>query len=441
MQEKQSILKRILSNPFTSILGMVVGGYLGFTNNALGRSLAVYGEAFQILLKMTVLPILLTAIITSLGKFISNTRMRKMLSRIVFTLAFMTIIYGALGIGVGLVFQPGNLSEENREIISRQVSLQSEVLEIDLDSNAGGNIGDVEFLNSFLPENIFKSLTNNSILAVLVFAILFGIAIGSLPGRNKERQVVLHFFEEMYEVFSKIVSFLMLVLPLALVCIVSSEIAKSGFDIILSSRSLILLFYICGFALILINTIILSVSVKKNFFQTLASISFPTIVAFTTRNSIASMAVAIETLHKKFDINKGFARIAMPLMMILGRFGNVFYFGLVAIFSTQVYFTETNLSILIFICFSVVLAGIATAGASGFATLAVLGLVLEPIGVPFDTILIILLIIDVIIDPLRTALIVHTNTVLTGVLHGQYLRKRIQEEERNQILQRKLKNV
>lgn len=420
-KRKQAIITSILKHPLTAIVAIGVGAFIGFTNGEVSKQLDIYGEIYLILLKMTVLPILTAAIITSIGRFISSPSMNRLFGRIMLTLFLACFLFAALGVGVGLIFKPGNLSEESREIISEQVSLQSEVLEVELSSTDEGTNRKLSTLLAYLPENIIRSLYSNEVVAVLVFSMLFGLATGALANKKKKKtQIVLEFFDEIYEIFSNIISYLIMFLPLALICIISSEIANSGIQIIVSTGKLIMLFYIFGFLIILGNTAYLSLNLKYGYIKSIKGLLYPTLIAFTTRNSIASMSVAITTLQRNFNTRPGFSKSTMPLLTILGRFGNIFYFGLVAIFSAQIYYISINISLLIFLTISIVFAGIATAGASGFVTLGLLAIVMEPIGVPFDTILVILLIIDVLIDPLRTALIIHTNTVLTAVLHKYY---------------------
>ena len=419
---KNNVIK-IIKHPLTSLIAMGIGIFVGLYYKKLGMSLSVYGEAYQILLKMTVLPILISAIVTSLGRFVSNSDMYRLLGKIILMLLVISILYSIIGIIVGLVFSPGKISERNREIMSEQVSLQSEILRIkldEIDTVQKNSLND--FLHLIIPDNIFNSLASNQVLAVLVFAIIFGLAVGTVPKKG-EKAYIVEFFEEIYIIFSSIISYVMLLLPFALICIMSSEVARSGFNIIFASAKLIMIFYIFGLLLLLVNSIALSVSMKKNVFKVTGIISYPTIIAFTTRNSIASMAVAIDSLRKDLHVDHSFAKSVMPLMIVLGRFGNIFYFALVTLFATQLYYTDLSISLLAVICISIVFAGVATAGASGFATISLLGLILTPLGIPFDTVLVILLIIDTIIDPLRTAMIVNTNTVLTGIIYFQYQKK------------------
>ncbi len=411
---------KFIKHPLTSIIAMGIGIFIGLYYKGLGLSLSIYGDAYQILLKMTVLPILISAIVTSLGRFVSNSRMQKLLGKIILVLISVSILYAIIGIAIGLVFRPGNISEESREIMSEQVSLQSEILRIRLDeTDAAQDNGIQDFLLLIIPDNIFNSLASNQVLAVLVFSIIFGLAVGAIPKKDDKAYVV-EFFEEIYLIFSSIISYVMLLLPFALICIMSSEVARSGFNIIFASAKLIITFYIFGIVLLAINSVALAVSVKKNFFKVTGIVAYPSIIAFTTRNSIASMAVAIDSLRKDLGVDHSFAKSVMPLMTVLGRFGNIFYFALVTLFAAQLYYTDLSVSALIVICISIVFAGVATAGASGFATLSLLGLIVEPLGIPFETVLVILLIIDTIIDPLRTAMIVNTNTVLTAILYSQY---------------------
>lgn len=424
---KNSVI-RVLTNPMTSILAMVLGGLIGFANNELGVKLSVYGEMYQLLLKMTVIPILVSAVITSLGRFVSDYSMKKMLGKIVFALVLFSFIYSIVGIGIGYIFRPGDLSEEDRSIVSEQISLQSEVFNMELETiveESSQQKEIIDFLLFVIPANIFEALSENHILAILVFSILFGLALGAVPKKKgqKIQSFVIIFFLEIYSVFSNMVKYIIMVLPFALICIVSSEIANSGVSLVLSSGKLIAIFYIFGTLLMIINTIFLSMGTKVGFFGVTKYMLYPSLVAFTTRNSIASMSIAIDVLKDKFKFNHKYVQSTMPLLMVLGRFGNIFYFALVSMFAIQLYYVQLSAGMIVFLCIAVVLAGLATSGANGFATLGVLSIVMEPIGVPFETILVILLIIDTIVDPLRTTLIVHTNTIISALLHRFFIKE------------------
>jgi Na+/H+-dicarboxylate symporter len=106
----------------------------------------------------------------------------------------------------------------------------------------------------------------------------------------------------------------------------------------------------------------------------------------------------------------------LPLGITVCRFGNIFYFGLAAFFVAQIYSVPVGLPEVAIIVLGAILAGTATAGASGLLTLPMLGFVLSPLGLPLEAVLVIFLAIDTIIDPMRTFLIVYVNTAATALV-------------------------
>jgi hypothetical protein len=100
--------------------------------------------------------------------------------------------------------------------------------------------------------------------------------------------------------------------------------------------------------------------------------------------------------------------------MTLGRFGNIFYFGLAVFFVVQIYGAQLHAAQYLIILLGVIFAGTATAGASGIVTLSVLSIVVNPLNLPVEAILVIFMAIDPIIDPFRTFLIVFVNITATS---------------------------
>jgi hypothetical protein len=105
--------------------------------------------------------------------------------------------------------------------------------------------------------------------------------------------------------------------------------------------------------------------------------------------------------------------------MTLGRFGNIYYFAVAVFFVAQIYGMPIGAAQLIPIFFGVLLAGTATAGASGIVTLSVISIALNPLSLPVEAILVILMAIDPIIDPFRTFYLVYGNIAATAMIAGK----------------------
>jgi len=108
--------------------------------------------------------------------------------------------------------------------------------------------------------------------------------------------------------------------------------------------------------------------------------------------------------------------LMLPLGITIGRYGNIVYFALASLFVIQLYDQPLSAAGLAIVVIGSVFAGIATAGSSGILTLAMIGIVLGPLGLPVEAVLIVMMAVDAVIDPMRTFLIVYVNIAATALI-------------------------
>jgi ABC-type amino acid transport substrate-binding protein len=141
----------------------------------------------------------------------------------------------------------------------------------------------------------------------------------------------------------------------------------------------------------------------------LKSLLDPIIISLVTRSSFATLPSAIKSLSQDLGYYERSTNLFFSLGTTLGRFGNILYFSIAAIFVAQLYGAELGIMQYGILALGSLLAGVATAGASGIATLNLMSIVLTPLSLPFEAVIIIFIAIDTIADPMRTMLIVLTN--------------------------------
>jgi Na+/H+-dicarboxylate symporter len=108
--------------------------------------------------------------------------------------------------------------------------------------------------------------------------------------------------------------------------------------------------------------------------------------------------------------------LMLPLGITIGRYGNIVYFALASLFVVQLYDQPLSATGLVIVVIGSVFAGMATAGSSGILTLAMIGIVLGPLGLPVEAVLIVMMAVDAVIDPMRTFLIVYVNIATTSLI-------------------------
>ncbi len=425
---------RFLTNPILLIISIVAAVPLGlairnFTQvpsdsfiynafNAINSVLFSVGGLYLNLLEMVIYPIVLAAIITSLSGLMKSKYLGQFLIRFILVFAGFYFIFSIAGVISGTLFGVGEgFGDENLHIISEAIEKDSDELVVSLlapsDQHAKSN-NFFLFLVNLFPKNIFLSLVNDVKIQVVVFAIMFGIAIGMIQGKIGE--CITQLFSSILDVFREITNWTMYILPIGVFCMLSTQVATVGTGILLAMAKFIMVFFSVAMSLLIFNTLIIWKRSRKSFIYVCKVLLEPVIVSLVSRNSFATLPVAVKTMDTRLNFFERTSSLLLPFGITIGRFGNILYFSTAAIFVAQLYGLELSLGQLIVVMTSSILAGIATAGASGVATVSVLSFVLVPLGLPADAVIAVFVAIDVLVDPIRTLLIVHTNIAATSLI-------------------------
>jgi Na+/H+-dicarboxylate symporter len=184
---KRQRIENLVTSPVTVLLCVLFGAFLGWAAPAFSRHLAVVGVVYVDLLRMIVLPFMISAVIFSLQKLFRDGGTAEILGRVVVVFVAFSVMAALLGAIGSLLMQPGtdmspgaqaalglivdgNVDNSNTEMALHAVELPAKPLTLQ------------DVLAAVIPSNIFASLVNGETLKVLVFALLCGFAC--LPGAD-----------------------------------------------------------------------------------------------------------------------------------------------------------------------------------------------------------------------------------------------------------------
>ncbi len=415
---------KILKNPITIFIAVVLGIIFGFYEKNIALSWGVIGDVYLNLFQMTVIPILVTSIVASLAQLMKDRNARSHILKIIVVFMLVLTATAVFGTVAGIVGRPGeNLGESTTEVLDSIIkdsadTSQNEMALYDASKDTSSKKSSiVDFFVNIVPANIFKAFSNGSILQLVFFSIIFGIAIGFLSEDSSSR--LINAVVSLKDSFQKLISWTMYGLPIGLIFLMGKQIAQVGVEILLAMVKFVVVFYVAGLAAILISTLIIWIkSGIKNPLTVLKKIVDPIIISFATRNSFAALPSSIAAL-KSLNYNANMVDLVFPLGLTVLRFGNIMYFAIASCFVAQIYNTALAMPSLVLIVVGSLLAGTATAGASGLLTLPMISLILDPIGLPVESILIVFMAIDSLIDPMRTLLIVFVNIATTALVSAK----------------------
>ncbi|MFO8031574.1 MAG: cation:dicarboxylase symporter family transporter [Desulfohalobiaceae bacterium] len=414
-----------LLSPWTVLTCLAAGVALGISLPQTATRLAPIGDLYLRLLQMCVLPIMVTAIISSVTRLLASKMSGRVLLRIILVFCAGLVLASFIGVAAGVLGQPGaDLDQEAKEVMGQLITSHTEGglmsgpdMELYLDQdNSAAPSDSAGFLKEIIPENIFDSLQQGHTLQILFFSLVLGVALGFVSEHLRDR--LLSDIEAVFQAFITIIGWLMYLLPLGLLFLVASQIAEIGLEVMGAMTKYILWAYIGCFLLVLINSLVISLSTKTGLIQTFQLLRQPLLISFFTRNGFAAMPSAIESMHENFRIDKNTTNFVIPLGITLCRFGTVMAFSLSVVFMAQLFGVQLDLWTILFIAFASVLAAIASAGAPGVVALTMISIVLEPLGLPLEVALVLLLAVDPITDPPLTLINVQTNCAACSLIQN-----------------------
>ncbi|MCX5516004.1 hypothetical protein C3941_04780 [Kaistia algarum] len=405
-------LRAILRHPLSVFAGMALGGFYGWVDKGGTPLIEPIGHVYLRLLQMCVIPLLFTAVVTSLGKLFSDGSARRYVARLLVLMALGMALAGGMGLVLGEWGQPGaELQQQARQVIG-EVIARAEATGQTLQS--GGSASIVDMAVGIVPDNIFVALSSGNMLAILFFAVLFGVALGSIDKEKSERAIGL--FESLYDAFIKIIGWLMYALPFGLFCLAYSQISAIGVPILIAMTRLVLLIYAGCLALIVIAYLVIWWRTGGSIWRSVSALREAVFVAFGTSSSFAAVPAALRGLKRDLGIDRNVVDLVMPLGITLNPPGSVFHFAIATMFLANLYGVHLDAGQIAFVLVASILAGAAASGAPGAAALSMISLILIPLGLPVEVAIILLVAIDPIVDPALTIVNVLTNAATTAML-------------------------
>ena len=435
----KNVVVGILTSPWAILVSVGIAAFIGVMFKDVAAKLRPFGNMYLYMIEMTVIPIIISAVVSSVAGLAKSKGVRLFLLRMIVVFILMLILVAVIGTAAGIIGHPGSgLDEQTRNTLGAVVKTSQSQYAPDLELSLSAPTerkttpGILDFFIQMIPRNIFQSLSTGRALELIFFSIIFGVAIGVLGA--KQGSPLIDIFDGLFKAFQKIISWLMVVLPFGLICLLADQIASTGVSILLAMMKFIIVFYAAGLGVFLIDVIIIWRRSRMSLGKTLRAMLDPIVISLVTRSSFATLPTAIKSLSQQLGYYERSTNLFLSLGVTLGRFGNILYFGVASLFVAQLYGADLGLTQYCIVAMGSLFAGIATAGASGIATLSLMSIVLTPLGLPLEAVLIIFIAIDTIADPLRTMLIVLTNMAANTLIVKRVdtLNRRTSEEVRSE---------
>ncbi|MDZ5129669.1 dicarboxylate/amino acid:cation symporter [Clostridium perfringens] len=399
---------------FATLTALTLGVVLGiiFKENIL--FLDTVGKAYMSLIKMIVVPLVVTSLITSIVR-LENLDTLKSIGLKTFTVLLGTtgaaafigiIVASSLKLGQGLRF----IGAENFK--AREIPGFSKVL-IDM-----------------LPSNPLAAIVENKIIPIVIFSMFIAIALVIEDNINKEKaKPFKDFILSAYDIVLRITKMVLRIIPYGVFALIATAAAKNGMDTLMSLIWVILAVYIAAFLQFLfVYTPLISFVARMNPLKFFKGIFPAQVVAFTSQSSYGTLPVTIKSLVEGVGVSENIASFVAPLGSTIGLNGcGGFYPAIVAIFAANVFNVELTIYSYILIVLTAIISSIGIAGVPGSATMSTT-VMLAALGLPIEALAMVIA-VDSIIDMIRTATNVTGASVAALIVDQTEKRKEYKVEE------------
>ena len=249
-------------------------------------------------------------------------------------------------------------------------------------------------------------------LQVIFFAILIGGALSS----NKESKTLKKFFVDFNNIIMKVLSFVMLIAPAGIFCLIAKTFATQGLSSIIELiKYFLLVIFVLFFHASVVYLPVIKFYGNLNLKKFFSGIKEALLFSFSTSSSSATIPITLQCVKNQFAVKENIASFTIPLGATINMDGTAIMQGIATVFIANLYGIDLFFTDYVSIILTATLASIGTAGVPGVGII-MLGMVLNQVGLPLEGIAIVMG-VDRFLDMLRTCVNVTGDAMVSIVIN------------------------
>jgi len=416
---KKKLWAQVLVALFVGLLvGLALGPETGWVEKETAETitdwLSIPANLFLKIIQMIIVPLIFASIIRGLTSSGSLEQLQKLGLGAAVYFVITTAIALIIGITIATTIEPGNFIDSKliRESFGIEDLEPIESYELSIHDIPQSIVG-------LVPSNPLSSFMSGEMLSIIIFALIVGVAMITLP--PKSSRPILDLLESIQDFTMKVVSWAMRLAPFAAFGLMAGIVSKVGLSALIGLGAYMTTVIAGLFVMMIVYIIIIKFFAKRPLSSTLATIKEPQLLAFSTSSSAATMPVSIKTAEEKLRIKPQVSQFIIPLGATINMDGTAMYQIIAVFFLAQLFDVSLSFTAIILIALTSLAASIGAPSAPGTG-IVILSTILIAAGVPAVGV-VLLLGVDRILDMTRT--MVNVTGDLTACM---FFNKRIKDE-------------
>ena len=400
-------------------LGIVLGPETGFVENETAEIitdwLSIPANLFLKIIQMIIVPLIFASIIRGLTSSGSMEQLQKLGLGAALYFVATTAIALSIGILVVTTIEPGNF------IDSSLIRESFDLGDVEPVQNTELTINDIpQSIIGIVPSNPLASFMSGEMLSIIVFALIVGVSMITLP--QESSKPILDLLESIQKITMKVVSWAMRLAPFAAFGLMAGITSKLGLSALTGLGAYMGTVIIGLFVMLLVYIIIIKFFAKRPVSSTFAMMKDAQLLAFSTSSSAAVMPVSIKTAEEKMKVKPKVSQFIIPLGATINMDGTALYQIVAVFFLAQLFSIDLGFTTILLISLTALAASIGAPSAPGTG-IVILSTILIAAGIP-PVAVVLLLGVDRVLDMTRT--MVNVTGDLTACL---FFNKRMKADE------------
>jgi len=401
------------------VIGIVLGPEVGIvekdTAEVITDWLSIPANLFLKIIQMIIIPLIFASIIRGLTSSGSLEQLQKLGLGVSVYFVITTIIALTIGILLVTTIAPGNFIDSS--LIRESFGIE----DVEPIEKTEFNLQDIpQSIVGLIPSNPLASFMSGEMLSIIIFALIVGVSMISLPKQSS--QPILDLLESIQKITLKVVSWAMRLAPFAAFGLIAGITSKVGLSALAVLGAYMLTVVVGLFAMIFIYIIIIKFFTKRPLSSTFAMMKDAQLLAFSTSSSAAVMPLSIKTAEEKMKIKPKVSQFIIPLGATINMDGTAIYQIIAVFFLAQLFSIDLSFTTILLITLTALAASIGAPSAPGTG-IVILSTILIAAGIP-PVAVVLLLGVDRILDMTRTT--VNVTGDLTACL---FFDKRIKKDD------------
>ncbi|WP_061100693.1 dicarboxylate/amino acid:cation symporter [Enterococcus faecalis] len=349
-------------------IAVVVGILVGLLIPASGNYLKIVGDVFLRLMQMAIPILILGQIVQAVGS-INPKELTSLGGRTIAVFGISSLAAALWGVLMAVIFNPGYgvkmTGFQDASIKAQEISINDTIL-------------------NFVPKNIFDSLTQGSIIQIIVFALFFGLALNKYLQSHPETQLF-QIIVDFNEVIITVIRYVMYLAPLGIFALIASTISHLGLQIILPLVKYLLVYGLGTILFLGIWILVITLYCKVSPLRLITNMKNMSVMALATTSSAITLPVALEETETKLGLSKRITNLVLPLGMSLNSNGSAMHMAFTVMTIAQMYQLEFDITKMIYLAITATFVSLANAVVPG-AGLVSLAVIVPQMGLPIESI-------------------------------------------------------